>query len=338
MAKGGKRLNQIIAMVIPFFAGWLLDILLGDPAWMPHPARLIDMFINNLEPTLRGVFPHTPKGEILAGNLLALLVPLVSMLIAALLLAFSWLISPALWMALDTLLCYQLMGTRKLCGESMKVCRLLENKDEQGDLSRARLSLSRIVTQDTGTLNRREITSATVEAVAENANFNVIAPMFFLAIGGGAFGIFYRAVNSLASLARHGNEKYRYFGTASVKLDDICGFIPARLAAVLMMFSVWLAGFDYRNAARVFRRDRFNHESPNSAQTASVCAGALGISLGGGNFHDGVYNLRQNIGNGDARSAETGDIRGANRIVRITSLFGVLLLGFLKLAILYIIL
>lgn len=328
-------MNPLLVMVIPFFAGWILDILLGDPVWMPHPARLIGRLIQKLEPVVRGSFPGTAKGEAHAGSLFALLIPLISLLVAALLLAFAWLINPGLWMAFETLLCYQLMGTRRLRDESMRVCKLLEDKDEQGDLSRARLTLSRIVTQDTGRLNRQEITKATVEAVAENTYGHVVAPMLFLVIGGGALGIFYKTVNMLGSVAENLSEEHYSFGMASRRLDDVCGYIPARLAAVLMMLSASISGFDYKNAARIFKRDRFNHANPNSAQTESVCAGALGISLGGGNFCDGVYNVGQDIGDA-ARPIEAADIRGANRLMRITSLLCVLLLGFLKLMILYI--
>lgn len=328
-------MNPTLSMITPFFAGFLFDLLLGDPARMPHLARLIGSFIQNLEPVLRGAFPKTPQGEKIAGSLLALLVPVVSLLTPAVLLALMWLIHPGLWLILEILLCYQLLAARGLRDESMAVQRLLENRDEHGDLSRARLALSRIVGRDTEQLNSQEIIRAAVETVAENTNDAVIAPMLFIAVGGGALGVFYKSVNTLDSMVGYENDCYRNFGAASARLDDICGFIPARLAAALMIASAWILRLDYRNALRTFKRDRFNHASPNSAQTESVCAGALGIRLGGGAYYGGVFRIKPKIGD-DTRPPEARDILLANRLMLTTAVLGCVLLGLLRLAVLII--
>lgn len=323
-------------MTLPLFAGWMLDMLLGTPAWMPHPAMLVSRFIANLESVLRGVFPQNPRGERQAGALLALLATIVPLLTVAVVLASIWLFSQSLWLALDTLLCYQLLSARRLRSESIRVCDLLENKEEHGDLSRARLALSRLAVRDTEKLNRHEITRAAVENVAKNTTEEVIAPMFFIALGGGALGIFYKSVTLLARMVGRETNEYRYFGMAACKLNECCGFIPARIAAWIMTIAAGMSGFDSKEASNVRKNTRKKLDGTNRTETEAVLSGALGIQLGGGAYYGGTYHHEPLIGEGK-RLAEPKDIRGASRIMILSSLIGIIFFCFIKIAILYII-
>lgn len=232
-------------MVIPFFTGYLLDILIGDPLWLPNPTRLISSLIEHLEEVVRGAFPQNPRGEKNAGNMLALLVAVISLLTAAVLLALAWYINPYLWLALETMLTYQVLSTRRVSDDSALLCDVLENKDDHGDLSRARLALSRITSEDTGRLNRQEIIKSGITSVAEGTTRSAVAPMFFLVIGGGALGVFYKAVDLLRARLVHDNSAYRYLGLAAERLAAFCDYIPSKLASIFMRLSSRLLRLEY---------------------------------------------------------------------------------------------
>lgn len=205
----------------------------------------------------------------------------VSILIPVLLLWLAYRLHPAAGLVLESFMCYQIMATKCLKVESMKVCRALRD----GDVEKAREAVSMIVGRDTAVLSAEGITKAAVETVAENTSDGSIAPLFFMLLGGPAAGFAYKAVNTMDSMLGYKNEKYLYFGRPAARLDDVVNFIPSRLAALLMIAAAWLCGMDGKGAFRIWRRDRFKHASPNSAQTESVCAGALGVALAG----DAVY-------------------------------------------------
>ena len=316
---------HLITVLLP---GVVLDWLLGDPHWMPHPVRWMGRAITWLEGVLRRVFPGTPAGERLAGALLALLIPA----------AFgggSWLLleglrglSPCLAWLVEVWFTYQLLAARALQKESMAVCPPLA----AGDLAGAREAVSRIVGRDTQRLDEAGVVKAAVETVAENTSDGVTAPLLFLALGGLPLGMVYKAVNTMDSMVGYKNEKYLYFGRAAAKLDDVANYIPSRLAALLWIMAAAFTRNDAKGAWRIWRRDRRNHASPNSAQTESACAGALGVQLAGPAYYFGEYYPKPTIGD-PLRPIEPEDILRADRMMYAASglalAFGCAIRGFL---------
>lgn len=312
------------------FLGFLLDLCFGDPRWLPHPVVWMGKGISRMEKFLRLHFPKTPKGERTAGILLAICIPLASFLISLGVLLLAYRISFWLWFVLHTFWAYQIPASRCLATESRKVYRKLA----ASDLSGARTQLSWLVGRDTQSLSEEEVTKACVETVAENTSDGVTAPLFYLLIGGVPLGFLYKAVNTLDSMVGYRNETYRYFGTASAKLDDALNWLPSRICAVLMICAAWLLRLDTRNAWRIFRRDRSKHLSPNSAQTESVAAGALGIRLGGTHLYFGKPVEKPTIGDA-RRPARPEDILTANRLMIGTSILSALGFGAVRFLIVF---
>ena len=295
-------------------AGCLLDVILGDPHWAPHPVRAIGALIAGLEKLLRRLFPKTPRGERAAGLVLVVLVLGISTGVTVGILLLCSLVSPWLRFAVEILLSYQCLAARSLRDESMKVYRSLKT----GTLQEARHAVSMIVGRDTERLDETGVAKAAVETVAENASDGVIAPLIFLAIGGAPLGIFYKAANTMDSMVGYQTDRYRYFGTCAARWDDVLNFIPARLAGALMCLAAPLVGQDGRNAWRIFRRDRLNHKSPNSAHTEAAAAGALRVQLAGNSYYFGKLVEKPTIGD-DLRPVEAEDIRRANRLMFATA-------------------
>lgn len=299
--------------------GFGLDLLLADPAWMPHPVVGMGRAIAALEKQLRRLFPATPAGERAAGRVLAAALPLGTFALAAGALALAYRLHPAAGFALETLWCWQALALRGLADESGKVYAQLA----KGDLPAARRAVSRIVGRDTGSLTAAGVTKAAVETVAENFSDGVAAPLFYLLIGGAPLGLAYKAVNTMDSMVGYKNKTYLHFGRAAARLDDAANFLPSRLAALLWIGAAGLAGFDGRGAWRIWRRDRLRHASPNSAQTESACAGALGVQLAGPSWYFGEYYDKPTIGD-DTRPVEPADILRADRMLYLA---GFLALG-----------
>ena len=230
------------------------------------------------------------------------------------------LLSPWLAFAAEALLCYQLLAAKSLRDESDKVYEALK----AGDLPGARRAVSMIVGRDTERLDEAGVAKAAVETVAENASDGVIAPLIFLALGGAPLGMLYKAVNTMDSMVGYKNDRYLYFGRAAARLDDALNFLPARIAGVLMCLGGAAAGYDGKNAWRIFRRDRKRHKSPNSAHTEAACAGALQLQLAGPNYYFGQLVDKPTIGD-DQRPVEALDILRAGRILYATAFFALLL-------------
>ncbi|MEM0528753.1 adenosylcobinamide-phosphate synthase CbiB [Zongyangia sp. HA2173] len=312
-------------MVISLYAlclGFLLDLIFGDPHWLPHPVRLMGRAISGLEKALRPRFPDTPQGRRSSGRVMVILVLLIFTAAPLVILLLCQRISPFLRLAVETVMCYQLLAARSLRDESMKVYDALC----QDDLSLAREKVSMIVGRDTQKLSREQVAKAAVETVAENTSDGVVAPLFYMAIGGGVLGFFYKAANTMDSMVGYRNERYEDFGRAAAKLDDIVNFIPSRLSALLMIIAAVLPGYSAKDGWKIWRRDRFQHKSPNSAQTESVCAGALGVQLAGDASYFGVLVRKPTIGD-PLRPVETQDIRRANRLMLTTAILSLLFLG-----------
>ena len=293
--------------IIVLVGGFLLDCLLGDPHNPWHPICLIGYLISFLEKKIRKLFPKQPKGEFYGGLVMAVLVLFISTAVPIVLLKAAKWIHPYLALVLEIIMCYQLLAARSLRDESMKVYHALHQHDIEG----ARKAVSMIVGRDTQRLDAAGIAKAAVETVAENASDGVIAPMIFIAIGGVPLGFFYKAVNTMDSMVGYKNEKYLYFGRAAAKLDDVMNYVPSRISGLLMVASAALTGGDAKRAWHIFCRDRYNHASPNSAQTEAACAGALGLQLAGDAWYFGERYHKPTIGD-TVREIEDADIIRAN--------------------------
>ena len=303
-----------MTVLLALAIGFVLDLLLGDPRWLPHPVVYMGKLISALEKGLRAVFPKTARGEFWGGVVLAAVLPAVSFILAFFLLKLAGMVHPLLRLALESLWCAQCLASRSLRDESMKVYDALAAHD----LPLGRKMVSYIVGRDTDALTEEGVTKAAVETVAENTADGVIAPMLFLAIGGAPLGLAYKAVNTMDSMVGYKNDRYLHFGTAAARLDDACNFLPARLAGLLMVLAAPLAGLSAAGALRIFRRDRRNHKSPNSAHTEAACAGALGVQLAGNAHYFGKLVEKPTIGD-PLRPVEPDDIKRACRLMFASS-------------------
>ena len=291
--------------------GFLLDMVLGDPLGRFHPVCGIGWLIGKTEKVLcRYSTGRGRKAEISAGAGLVIVVCGMTGIIAAGIIYLAGLLHPWLSFAVQCLMCWQVLAMRSLKNESMKVYYPLK----QGDIESARRAVAMIVGRDTQMLDAAGITKAAVETVAENTSDGVIAPFFYMIIGGPLLGLVYKAVNTMDSMVGYHNDKYEYFGKAAARLDDLVNLIPSRLSAVLMVLAAWVLRYDIRGAWRIYRRDRYQHKSPNSAQTEAVCAGALQIRLAGDASYFGTIVPKPYIGD-DIRPVEPEDICRANRLL-----------------------
>lgn len=300
---------------LAFLLGVLMDFCFGDPHWLMHPVQVIGKLISLLEKGLRGRFPKTPEGERRAGFCLVVLVLAVTGLVCGGILFLAWCISPFLYLAVETLWCWQIPAAKSLKTESMKVYRELV----KGDLPGARKAVSMIVGRDTQNLTQEQVAKAAVETVAENTSDGIVAPMFYTMLLGAWGGMLYKAVNTMDSMVGYRNDRYLNFGRYGAKLDDLANFLPARLSAWLMIAAAGLTGMDRKNAKKIYLRDRYNHDSPNSAHTESVCAGALQVQLAGDAYYFGKLHKKKTIGD-PIRPVEPEDIRRANRLMYGTTL------------------
>ena len=297
-------------LTLPMVVGFIIDIILGDPYSLPHPIRAIGTLISKLEKFVRSRFNNLRKG----GVFLAAAVLVISTLAPLLILIICYRINVILGVAIESVMCWQLVAARCLQKESMKVYRAISENDTE----KARKAVSMIVGRDTDVLDEKGIIKAAVETVAENTSDGVTAPMMYISAGGAALGFLYKAVNTMDSMIGYKNEKYADIGRFAARLDDLLNYIPSRLTALAMILSAYLLRLDGKNAFHIWKRDRRKHASPNSAQTESVCAGALDIRLAGDAYYFGELHKKEFIGD-DIRPPENEDIRRANRLMYYTS-------------------
>lgn len=309
-------------------AGFLLDLMLGDPEWFPHPVVMMGRVIVRLEKVLRGSFSDTPEGRRRAGMILAAVLPAGTFFIALLIIKLAGLIHPSLGYTAAGIWCWQALAMCCLKKESENVRRKLVS----GTLAEARKAVGRIVGRDTAELGDAGVTRAAVETVAENFSDGEIAPLFYMLIGGAPLALAYKAVNTMDSMVGYKNEDYIDFGRAAAKLDDAANFLPSRLAAILLIAAAPLVGLDGKNAFRIWRRDRRKHASPNSAQTEAAMAGALHVQLAGPASYFGERVEKPYIGDPD-RPIEPEDIRRANRLMYAAGFLGILVMGAVRLII-----
>ncbi|HHW66553.1 MAG TPA: cobalamin biosynthesis protein CobD [Epulopiscium sp.] len=302
---------------LAFFLGFILDMLLGDPYCLPHPVRWIGKGIIALEQRLlKNDGDRNEKRELKNGMILIVIVLATTTTVTALIIIGSYNIHPYFGVMIETLMTYQILAAKSLKVESMKVYISLKEEGLEG----ARKAVSMIVGRDTESLDEEGIRKAAIETVAENTSDGVIAPMLYTALGGPVLGFFYKAVNTMDSMIGYKNDQYLYFGRAAAKLDDLVNYIPARISAYLMILAAFFGGknFNGKQAYKIYKRDRRNHASPNSAQTESVCAGALGIQLAGDASYFGKLVKKPYIGD-KLRQVEHEDIKRANHLMYMTA-------------------
>ena len=295
---------------IALMIGFLLDLLIGDPAWLYHPVVYMGKLIDYAEKRLRGLFPQSPRGQAAAGTMLVVVVCVVSVSVPLCLMALAFGIHKYLGAAVMCYMCFRMLAAKSLRQESMNVIHALQ----EGGLEEGRKAVSRIVGRDTQRLDEKGVIKAAVETVAENFSDGVAAPMFYMAIGGPALLYLYKGINTMDSMVGYKNEEYLYFGRAAAKLDDAANWIPSRLAAMALILASAVLRLDVRGSIRIWKRDRRNHTSPNAAQTESVVAGALGVQLAGSAYYFGELYEKPAIGD-DNRPVVTEDIDRAGRMM-----------------------
>jgi adenosylcobinamide-phosphate synthase len=261
-----------------------LDLAIGDPQWLPHPVRAFGWLVVRLERFWRATrLPLTVAGVLFCAT---------AVTIAALITYATLLLLPRPWIAIYWI--FALLAIRDLDFEAALVIGELR----RGDLPAARRMLARIVGRDTGALEESEVVRATIETIAENLGDAVIAPLFYLALGGPLGMATYKAINTLDSMVGYRNERYRQFGSASARLDDVANFIPARLTAILVWLCAAVLRYDLRRSVAITLRDARSQPSPNSGYPEAAVAGALGIRLGGLNYYQGVASRKPYLGDG----------------------------------------
>ena len=301
-------------------AGFILDLIFGDPHWLPHPICLIGNLIGFLEKNLRRLLAPGKTALLLGGALMVVIVLSLSFAVPYAVLMLAEQVNPWLRFALETVMFYQIFATKCLRDESMKVYTALHNND----LEDARVKLSWIVGRDTKELTAEEVTKGAVETVAENTADGIIAPMFYMFIGGAPLAFLYKGINTMDSMVGYKNDKFLYFGRCAAKLDDVANFIPARITGILMILASYFLNMNAAGAWKIFWRDRYNHLSPNSAMTESVTAGALNIQLGGDHYYFGKLVHKDTIGD-NIRPVVAEDIVAVNNLLYMTAVISLLL-------------
>ena len=302
-------MNHLIA----FVSGFILDLLFGDPHFMPHPVKVMGRLIGFLTKKL-----NNGSGRKAKGFLMMLFLIVFSGDMSFLILFFAYDLNQYFGIVVEAVMTYQCLAIKQLRRESMLVYRELK----KNDLTNGRKAVSMIVGRDTDKLDEEGVTKAAVETVAENTSDGIIAPMLFLAIGGPVLGMIYKAVNTMDSMVGYRNEEFGEFGFFPAKTDDVLNYLPARISAVFMI-SACSTGrdFDAKNAYRIWKRDRRKHASPNSAQTEAVAAGALHVQLAGDASYFGEIHHKEFIGDPD-RTPETEDIKRMNDLMYATAFLG----------------
>ena len=300
--------------------GFLLDMLFGDPDFKLHPIRVIGMLIKKTETVIRQVFPKNKMWELLGGTLMTIFVCFICFASVFIFLKYAYHFNIFFGLICESIFCWLFTATKSLKTESMKVYEALK----KGSLEDARYAVSMIVGRDTKELSETGVTKAAVETIAENTSDGIIAPMFYMVLGGVPLMFLYKGINTMDSMLGYKNEKYLYFGRTAAKLDDVVNYIPARISGWLMALSSVFAGLDVKNAVKIYKRDRRNHASPNSAQTEAAMAGALRVQLAGNAYYFGKLYEKPTIGD-DLRSVEAEDIKRANRLLYATAWSGAIL-------------
>lgn len=310
---------------VSIIAGYVLDLLFGDPYFIPHPVVGIGKLVTFCTNKLLNE-KDTALRKRRNGLIMVIIVLFTSAFIPYCILYAAYSFNIFAGIFIESIMCWQILAAKSLRKESTKVETALENND----IEAARANVSMIVGRDTQKLDAKGITKAAVETVAENSSDGVIAPLFYMLFGGAVCGFLYKGVNTMDSMAGYKNSRYIDFGRAAAKLDDIANFIPARISALLMVISAFILGFNAKNAWEIFIRDRYKSTSPNSGQTEAACAGALGIELLGDAYYFGKLVKKPSIGNA-MRNIEPYDIHKANNLMYCMTFIMVILVVIIRL-------
>lgn len=308
-----------MVLLTAIILGFILDFIFGDPRWLPHPICFIGKLISITEKVVRRFCGEKPEGLLMGGFVLVVIVLTLTFAVPYFILTLAEMYSPVLAFAVETFMFYQIFAMRSLKEASLQVYDALKS----GDLQEARKKLSWIVGRDTAELTDEEVAKAAVETVAENTSDGVIAPLFFMFIGGAPLAFLYKAINTMDSMVGYKNDKYLYFGRCAAKLDDVANFIPARISGLLMVAAAYFLNMDASGSWRIFKRDRRHHLSPNSAMTESAAAGALGIKLSGGHFYFGKWVPKDTIGD-EVKKTDAEDIVKMNGLMYMTCILSIL--------------
>jgi len=292
---------------------FILDLALGDPRWLPHPVVAMGRMTAWLERTVRRP-RHPPSVQKAAGALLVTAVVGLSGLFGLAAITAATAVHPLAALAAEVLLIYTTLASRSLADHLMPVHAALLRRD----LPAARQAVSLVVGRDTASLDESEVCRAAVETAAESACDGIVAPLFYAFLGGAPLALAYRAVNTLDSMLGYRDERYRHFGWAAARLDDLANLLPARLTAILLAVAGALLGYDGRRALRTVKRDARRHPSPNSGYPEAAMAGLLGVRLGGLNYYRGMPSFRPYLGE-SAHPLEPGHLPAALAIVRLAA-------------------
>ena len=300
-------------LIVVFFAV-ILDFFFGDPENLPHIVVFFGKSASKAEKIIRPLFKKdSPALQKTAGALTWAAITLPPCILSAILFHFLRRLNFFAPLAIEIILAWQCLAAKTLSDEAKNVQNALSES-----IDKARAAVSRIVGRDTQHLSQDDVIRATIETVAENTTDGVTAPLIALIVGGVPFALFFKAISTLDSMFGYKNERYRDFGFCSAKADDIACFLPSRISAIAMIFASFVLGYDYKSAKRIFLRDRLKHESPNSAQTESVAAGALGIRLGGPSFYEGKKEEKPFLGDETSHRIEIEDISRAVKLMWYT--------------------
>lgn len=297
----------------------VLDVIVGDPRGLPHPVRLMGRAVTWYEKTIRGGI-RRPEGLRIVGIALALGLPVISYTAGWLAIEWAEMLHASLGKTLVVFLAFTTLSARDLVDHSLAVSRALEGDS----LVEARAAVSRIVGRDTDRLSEPEVVRATVETIAESTSDGIIAPLFYLTLGGPPLALAYKAINTLDSMVGYRNAVYRDFGWASARLDDAANWVPARITGVLLVLAAGIRTRTMGQAWRIFRRDGKKHPSPNSGRPEAAMAGALGVQLGGTNFYGGQPSERPRLGDGLV-SLRPAHIATALHLMAVASLMAIIL-------------
>ena len=300
--------------MIETILGFLLDLIIGDPQNPIHPIRIIGSLCKATEKFFRKVLKKSLK---IAGLLTWITVVLIVFLFNYFLLKGAYAINNVLGVILSSIMIYFCISTKALKVEGLKVVKYVIQDDIEG----ARKQLSYIVGRDTKNLDKEAILKAVVETVAENMSDGVIAPLFYAGIGGAPLAFLYKAVNTMDSMFGYKNDKYIEFGYFPAKLDDVFNYIPARLSGYFIVVVSFILGLDYKNSFKIYKRDKNNHSSPNSAHPEAAVAGALNVQLGGPNYYFGKLVEKQTIGD-DREKIDINKVNNTNNILYCSAVLG----------------
>ena len=313
-------MNRLI-FFIKIWIAYVLDLIFGDPQNVIHPVQVIGKIISTGEKILL-----RKKYKFLAGAVLNIFT--VSITYTLMYLISKSVKISVFFMIIEIYLMYTIFSINSLAREGNRVYRILK----EGDIEKARKDLSYLVSRDTEMMDEKMIIRSTMETISENTGDGIVAPMFYMFLGGMPLAMAYKAINTLDSMVGYKNEKYMEFGKFSAKVDDVANFIPARITGILIVLASMILGYDYKNSLKIFLRDRKNHSSPNSAHSEASVAGALGVQFGGKVSYFGKEIDKPTIGD-KTKEFELEDIRKNIRIMYVTSFLSLVMFSVISVGI-----